>query len=48
MTYEVLHKYKEALEQGKSARTVTFETKDEIKQEAKSKENEEMRTGRHM
>ncbi len=31
MTYEVLHKYKEALEQGKSARTVTFETKDEIK-----------------
>jgi len=27
MTYEVLHKYKEALEQGKSARTVTFETK---------------------
>ena len=31
MTYEVLAKYKEALEQGKSARTVTFETKDEIK-----------------
>lgn len=31
MTYEVLHKYKEALEQGKSARTVTFETKDEQK-----------------
>ncbi len=31
MTYEVLHMYKEALEQGKSARTVTFETKDEQK-----------------
>ncbi|BEH00008.1 redox-regulated ATPase YchF [Bacteroides sedimenti] len=31
MTYEVLIKYKEALEQGKSARTVTFETKDEQK-----------------
>ena len=31
MTYEVLAKYKEALEQGKSARTVTFDTKDEIK-----------------
>lgn len=29
--YEVLVKYKEALEQGKSARTVTFETKDEQK-----------------
>ncbi|SEF71660.1 MULTISPECIES: redox-regulated ATPase YchF [Parabacteroides] len=29
--YEVLLKYKEALEQGKSARTVTFETKDEQK-----------------
>lgn len=29
--YEVLIKYKEALEQGKSARTVTFETKDEQK-----------------
>ena len=29
--YEVLRKYKEALEQGKSARTVTFETKDEQK-----------------
>ena len=28
-TYEVLCKYKAALEQGKSARTVTFETKDE-------------------
>ncbi len=31
MTYEILVKYKEALEQGKSARTVTFETKDEQK-----------------
>lgn len=30
-TYEVLLKYKEALEQGKSARTVQFETKDEQK-----------------
>ena len=30
-TYEVLIKYKEALEQGKSARIVTFETKDEQK-----------------
>lgn len=30
-TYEVLSRYKEALEQGKSARTVTFETKDEQK-----------------
>lgn len=29
--YEVLIKYKEALEQGKNARTVTFETKDEQK-----------------
>ena len=29
MTYEVLSRYKEALEQGKSARTVQFETKDE-------------------
>ena len=29
--YEVLVKYKEALEQGRSARTVTFETKDEQK-----------------
>ena len=29
--YEVLARYKEALEQGKSARTVTFETKDEQK-----------------
>lgn len=29
--YEVLIKYKEALEQGKSARTVTFDTKDEQK-----------------
>src|SRR5574344_839623 len=29
--YDVLIKYKEALEQGKSARTVQFETKDEIK-----------------
>ena len=28
-TYEVLSRYKEALEQGKSARTVEFETKDE-------------------
>lgn len=31
MAYEVLSRYKEALEQGKSARTVTFETKDEQK-----------------
>lgn len=31
MVYEVLSRYKEALEQGKSARTVTFETKDEQK-----------------
>ncbi len=31
LIYEVLVKYKEALEQGKSARTVTFETKDEQK-----------------
>ena len=31
LMYEVLRKYKEALEQGKSARTVTFETKDEQK-----------------
>ena len=30
-TYEVLSRYKEALEQGKAARTVTFETKDEQK-----------------
>lgn len=30
-TYEVLLKYKEALEQGKSARTVEFDTKDEQK-----------------
>ena len=30
-TYEVLVQYKEALEQGKSARTVQFETKDEQK-----------------
>lgn len=30
-TYEVLLKYKEALEQGKSARTVQFESKDEQK-----------------
>lgn len=29
--YEVLQKYKDALDQGKSARTVTFETKDEQK-----------------
>ena len=29
--YDVLVQYKEALEQGKSARTVTFETKDEQK-----------------
>ena len=29
--FEVLSRYKEALEQGKAARTVTFETKDEIK-----------------
>ncbi|KAA6301551.1 MAG: Ribosome-binding ATPase YchF [Candidatus Ordinivivax streblomastigis] len=31
LQYEVLLKYKETLEQGKSARTVTFETKDEQK-----------------
>ena len=31
LQYEVLLKYKTALEQGKSARTVTFETKDEQK-----------------
>ncbi len=31
MTYDILIKYKEALEQGKSARTVTFESKDEQK-----------------
>lgn len=31
IAYDVLSKYKEALEQGKSARTVTFETKDEQK-----------------
>ena len=31
VAYEVLLKYKEALEQGKSARTVQFETKDEQK-----------------
>ena len=31
LAYEVLIRYKEALEQGKSARTVTFETKDEQK-----------------
>ncbi|MFI3240438.1 MAG: redox-regulated ATPase YchF [Bacteroidales bacterium] len=31
MQYEVLRQYKEAIEQGKSARTVTFETKDEAK-----------------
>ncbi|MCP9612460.1 redox-regulated ATPase YchF [Coprobacter tertius] len=31
LVYEVLSRYKEALEQGKSARTVTFETKDEQK-----------------
>lgn len=30
-TYDILVKYKEALEQGKSARTVQFETKDEQK-----------------
>ena len=30
-TYDILVKYKEALEQGKSARTVKFETKDEQK-----------------
>ncbi len=30
-TYDVLMKYKEALEQGKSARTVEFDTKDDIK-----------------
>ena len=29
--YDVLVQYKDALEQGKSARTVTFETKDEQK-----------------
>ncbi len=29
LTYEVLSRYKEALEQGKAARTVQFETKDE-------------------
>ena len=29
MTYDVLSRYKEALEQGKAARTVQFETKDE-------------------
>ena len=31
LAYEVLSRYKEALEQGKAARTVTFETKDEQK-----------------
>lgn len=31
LVYDVLCKYKEALEQGKSARTVTFETKEEQK-----------------
>ncbi len=31
MTYDILIKYKEALEQGKSARTVTFDSKDEQK-----------------
>jgi GTP-binding protein YchF len=31
LTYDVLVKFKEALEQGKSARTVNFETKDEQK-----------------
>lgn len=31
LAYEVLVKYKEALEQGKSARTVSFDTKDEQK-----------------
>ena len=31
LAYDVLSKYKEALEQGKSARTVSFETKDEQK-----------------
>lgn len=31
MQYEVLRQFKEAIEQGKSARTVTFETKDETK-----------------
>ncbi len=31
LTYEVLSRYKEALEQGKAARTVTFDTKDEQK-----------------
>ncbi len=30
-TYDVLMKYKDALEQGKSARTVEFDTKDDIK-----------------
>ncbi len=30
-TYDVLMKYKEALEQGQNARSVTFETKDDIK-----------------
>ena len=31
MTYDILFKYKDALEQGKSARSVQFETKDEQK-----------------
>ncbi len=31
LAYDVLVQYKDALEQGKSARTVTFETKDEQK-----------------
>ena len=31
MTYDILLKYKDALEQGKSARSVQFETKDEQK-----------------
>lgn len=31
LAYDVLVQYKEALEQGKSARTVQFETKDEQK-----------------
>lgn len=31
LTYDVLARYKEALEQGKNARSVTFETKDEQK-----------------
>ncbi len=31
LTYEVLSRYKEALEQGLNARTITFETKDEQK-----------------